>query len=249
MRLTVISSGSAGNCYVLQGSGSALVLECGAKPETAFVRTGLVPSQVAACLVSHEHGDHAAYAGRWASFGIPVAATAGTLEALSLDGRPGSRVLGRMSVTRIGDWTIRAFDVVHDAADPAGFVIEHPDCGRILFVTDSRKVPYTFRSLKLDHIMVEANYSDDIVDGRVEEGSLDIARAARVRQTHMSLRTACEVVRANVTASLKTVILIHLSQWNSDPEYFVRKAAEVAPFAKVYVAAAGLTVELKKCEI
>ena len=37
MRLTVISSGSAGNCYVLQGSGSALVLECGAKPETALL--------------------------------------------------------------------------------------------------------------------------------------------------------------------------------------------------------------------
>ena len=97
--------------------------------------------------------------------------------------------------------------------------------------------------------MVEANYSDDIVDGRVEEGSLDIARAARVRQTHMSLRTACEVVRANVTAELKTVILVHLSQWNSDPAYFAERAAEEAPFAKVYVAAAGLTVELKKCEI
>lgn len=249
MKLTVISSGSAGNCYVLQGNGSALVIECGVKPETAIRQTGLVPSQVAACLVSHEHGDHAAYAGRWAAYGIPVAATAGTLAAVGLDKRSGCRALARMSVTRIGEWTVRAFDVIHDAAEPAGFIIEHPDCGRILFVTDTRYVPYTFRGLALDHIMVEANYSDDILDEKVEDGSLDIARAARVRKTHMSLRSACELVKANETANLKTVVLVHLSAGNGDPEYFAKNAAETAPFAKIYVAAAGLAIELNKSEI
>ena len=97
--------------------------------------------------------------------------------------------------------------------------------------------------------MVEANYSDDILDEKVEDGSLDIARAARVRKTHMSLQSACELVKANQTANLKTVVLVHLSSGNGDPKYFAKKAAETAPFAKIYVAAAGLAIELNKSEI
>lgn len=251
MTLHVIASGSAGNCYVLLGTGSALVIECGVRPEDVFRRVPeLNPSRIAACLVSHEHGDHGAFAGRWADLGVPIVGSPGTLRALALERKPEARPVGRMTRTSLeSGWKVYAFDVVHDAVEPYGFIIEHDECGRILFVTDTRYVPYSFLGLRLDHIMVEANYSDKILDERVEDGSLSIARAARVKTTHMSLQSACELVKANLTANLKTVVLLHLSGGNSDQDYFEQKTAETAPYAECHVAVQGLTVTMNKNEI
>ena len=250
MRLTVISSGSAGNCYVLEARDSALILECGVAPERVFKSTTLMPSRVAGCLVSHEHGDHAGFARRFASLGMTVYASMGTLSSLGMT-KDGTRCrsLRAMMPVRIGEWTVSPFDLIHDAAEPLGFIIEHRECGKILFVTDTRYVPLSFRLQGLDHIMVEANYSDDILDDNVLEEKVTMDRAVRVRRTHMSLRSACELVMANETPALKTVILLHLSSGNADPDRFAREAAKSALLAQVYVAMAGLSVELKKNEI
>ena len=250
MKLTVIGSGSSGNCYVLEGRHSALIIECGVVPERVFKSTSVLPSRVAGCLVSHEHGDHAGYAARFAALGMTVYASLGTLSVLGMT-KDGSRCrsLTPMRPAAVGEWKVSPFEVVHDAVEPLGFIIEHPECGKILFVTDTRFVPLSFRLQRLDHIMVEANYSDDILDDNVLEEKVTMDRAVRVRRTHMSLRSACELVRANETPALKTVILMHLSSGNADPERFAREAAKSALLAQVYVAVAGLSVELKKNEI
>lgn len=65
----------------------------------------------------------------------------------------------------------------------------------------------------------------------------------------MSLRQACELIQADQTAELKTVVLIHLSSQNANAREFARSAAETALFAKIAVAKAGLTIDLKKNEI
>lgn len=247
MRLTVINSGSAGNCYVFEGRRSALIVECGEAPEKVFRSTDVVPSMVAGCLVSHEHGDHARFARKYSALGMTVYASMGTLSALGMT-KDGSRCrsLRAMMPARIGEWTVSPFEVVHDAAEPLGFIIEHPECGKVLFVTDTRYVPLSFRNQKLNHIMVEANYSDDILDENVLEDRMTLDRATRVRHTHMSLRSACELVKANETAALNTVILLHLSAGNSDAARFAREAAKSALLAKVYVATAGLSIEINK---
>lgn len=247
MKLTVIGSGSAGNCYVFEGRRSALILECGIAPEKVFRSTEVKPSQVAGCLITHEHGDHAKYARKFSALGMTLYASMGTLSALRMT-HDGTRCMSlhAMKPRRIGEWSITPFGLIHDAQEPLGFIIEHPECGRILFVTDTRFVPFSFRTQKLDHIMVEANYSDDILDDNILGDRLTLDRATRVRHTHMSLRSACELVKANETARLKTVILLHLSEGNSDAERFAREAAKSALLAKVYVATTGLSIELNK---
>lgn len=250
MKLTVIGSGSAGNCYVLEARDSALILECGLPPERVFKTSSVMPSKVAGCIISHEHGDHAGFARRFAALGMTVYASMGTLSALGMTKDSARcRSLRSMMPSRIGEWMVIPFDLIHDAVEPTGFIIKHPECGKILFVTDTRYVPLSFRLQRLDHIMVEANYSDDILDDNVLENKMTMDRAVRVRQTHMSLRSACELVKANETPALKTVILLHLSSGNADPERFAREASKTALLAQVYVAAAGLSIELNKNEI
>ena len=74
-------------------------------------------------------------------------------------------------------------------------------------------------------------------------------RADRTRRTHLSIRGACDLIRADQTADLVTVVLLHLSGQNADPKEFVRKASETALFARVYAAKAGLSIDLPKTEI
>ena len=249
MKLTVLGSGSAGNGYLLEGNRTALVIECGIPPERMFRRAKVKPSKIAGCLVSHEHGDHAGFAKRYAALGMDIYGSAGTLEALGMT-QEGSRArtLRSMETRRIGDWTVYPFEVRHDAREPLGFIVEHPECGRILFVTDTRFVPFNFRKFRLDHIMVEANYSDTILDDNVLDRKVAADQANRVRLTHMSLRSACELVQVNDNPNLKTVVMIHLSGGNADASAFVREMAKSAVLAKVYVAAAGLSIELNKNE-
>ncbi len=247
MRLTVLASGSSGNGYLLEARHSALLMECGVKPEAMMRRISMPVSRIAGALITHEHGDHAGYAQRYAALGIPVFASEGTLKAVRLSGT--TRPLRAMEVAYVDEWKVMPFDVRHDAAEPLGFIIEHDECGRILFVTDTQLVPYDFRMLHLDHIMVEANYDDALLDDNVANGRIDASRAARTRGKHMSIRSACDLIRADQTAELKTVVLIHLSMHNADARAFARMASETALFARVHVAKAGLTVELNKNEI
>ena len=250
MRLTILASGSAGNGYLFEARHSALLVECGVRPEVMMRRTAVPFSRIAGALVTHEHKDHAGFADRYAALGLRIYASEGTLKAISgIVHEYQASVLRPLEVRYIDEWKVMPFDTRHDAAEPLGFVIEHPEAGRILFLTDSTICPYDFRALGLDHILAEANYDDRILDGNVAAGRVEAARAARTRGTHMSLRDACELIRADQTAELKTVILIHLSADNADPAEFARRAAETALFARIEVAAAGLTVELNKNEI
>ena len=250
MRLTVLASGSAGNGYLLEARHSALLIECGVRPEELMRRTAVAPSRIAGALVTHEHSDHAGFADRYANLGIPLYASRGTLQRMPRL-QPGATVrrVHAMQSFRVGEFNVNAFDTRHDAAEPLGFVIEHPEAGRILFLTDTAFCPYDFRGLHLDHMLIEANYDDRLLDGNVANGLIDEARAARTRRDHMSLRTACELIRADQTAELKNVVLLHLSRNNGDPDEFARQAAESALFARISVAKAGLSIDLMKHEI
>lgn len=248
MRLTVLGSGSSGNGYLLEGRDSALLLECGVRPDELMRRTDIPLSKIDAALVTHEHGDHAGYMDMYANLGLPIYASRGTFEGgPQLGSYATRRTLERMQSARIGrEWVVRSFDTRHDANEPLGFIIESGAGGRLLFLTDTACCPYNFRALNLQHILVEANYSDRLLDANVENGNVTPERASRTRRTHMSIDGACDLLRVDQTADLETVMLIHLSRQNADPKEFTRKASETALFARIYAAAAGLTVDLTK---
>ena len=108
MKLTVLASGSAGNGYLFEARHSALLVECGVKPEIMMRRSSVPVSKIAGALVSHEHGDHARYMDRYAALGIPVYASKGTLHAIG-PVRGTTRVIHPMRTFYVGDFAISAF--------------------------------------------------------------------------------------------------------------------------------------------
>ncbi|WP_347472793.1 MBL fold metallo-hydrolase [Clostridium kluyveri] len=79
MKFTVLGSGSAGNCYLLQNRDETLILECGLPYKTIIKGLNFNLIDVAGCLVTHEHKDHSKAIKELISNGIDVYSSSGTL--------------------------------------------------------------------------------------------------------------------------------------------------------------------------
>ena len=75
------------------------------------------------------------------------------------------------------------------------------------------------------------------------------AQVARVRTSHLSIDVACDMVKANETAELSTVVLLHSSNAKQSCRSFAAQMRKTAHFARVFVADKGLIVKLNKSEI
>lgn len=225
MTVQVIASGSGGNAYALHSEGEAsLLLEAGVKYRELQVALNHQVTQLAGCVLSHEHLDHAASAERLTRAGVRVHATPGTLAALNLTGH---RVvpLSLLEQHRVGSWRVTPFKAVHDAAEPAGFLIEDAQGDRLLFITDSAWCAYTFPGINL--VLIECNYDVEMLNGAVMKGKLLPQVAARTIRNHMSLANCIKTLQANDLSHCRQIVLLHLSNGNSHEVRF-KQAVEAA---------------------
>ena len=72
MKIRCIGSSSSGNCYVIESLGHYLIVELGCNFKDVLKELDYDLSSVAGCLVSHVHGDHAAYVTKALEYQIPV---------------------------------------------------------------------------------------------------------------------------------------------------------------------------------
>jgi phosphoribosyl 1,2-cyclic phosphodiesterase len=242
MQLTVLGSGSSGNCYLLtSNTGEKLIIEAGVRFLDIKVLLGFSLTSIVGCIVTHEHGDHAKYAADYAKAGINIYASKGTLDAIGVRGHR-AHPMELMKWKTIGHFDVAAFDVEHDAAEPVGFLIEHKEMGKTLFVTDTHYIKYTMRHL--DHVLIETNFANWILDENVERGSIYPRLAERIKSSHLSLETVGDFIVANALDPRNTVLL-HLSDSNSDAAEFKQEIGYLVK-GDVHIAEPGLTVNLDK---
>jgi phosphoribosyl 1,2-cyclic phosphodiesterase len=216
--ITVLASSSAGNAYLLDGR-SPLLLDCGLSIRELKRATGYRLSSLAGCLCTHEHGDHSKAAADLMRAGVDCYMSQGTADALGLSGHR-LRVVKPLQQVQIGAWTVLPFDTVHDAAEPLGFLIAG-DGEKVLYLTDTAYCPYCFRGLT--RIMIECNYSKEILDRNIEAGRLHPGMRRRLLRSHMSLDRVLDFLAANDLTAVREIILVHLSDGNSDAGEFKRQ--------------------------
>lgn len=181
--------------------------------------------------------DHAKYLKEYVASGIPIITSNGTIEKL------GFSFSGYRSGYwyQFGSFNITPFSAEHDCAEPFGFLIRHDDIGTMLFATDTQYIRYDFSNLRINHLMIECNYSEEII----KESSINDVLKNRIRKSHMELETCKEFILKNISPALDNVVLLHLSDGNSDERLFQREVSEiVGKGTKVFVADNGLTVDL-----
>lgn len=214
-----LASSSKGNAYLLESRGRQLLVECGITIKDLLNKSTFSLSGLSGCLVSHEHGDHARCVKDLAKRAVNIYASRGTLEAVGLlDHHRANKLSPNVLSTLKDGWTVIPFNAVHDSADPLSFIIRD-DNSTLLFVTDSAYCKYVM-PWPVDIIMIEANFSDNILQKNVDLGFVDKDLASRIRRNHMSIERVVELLAANDLSRLKKIHLLHLSDWNSDETLF-----------------------------
>ena len=243
MTLTILGSSSAANGYVLDNGREALALECGCPLHYLKRTLGFDLRRVCGVLLTHEHADHARHALKYIEAALPLYASQGTLMALpdEVCTSPYSHPVRSPRPFRVGRFHVLPFDVRHDAAEPLGFLVSHPEMGSLLFATDTRLLPYTFPGVRT--WLLECNYDAALLAENVRRGEVSEAQRVRVVESHMSLDTCRETLQANDLTAARRIILIHLSDRNSNAAAF-RKTIARATGRKVITADRGQTIEL-----
>lgn len=235
MQLIVLGSSSAGNGYLLRANdGKTLLIECGVPAKRIKEALNFDLSNVS-CIVSHCHGDHAGYIKQVLDCGIPVYASQQTFEAKGvINHHRALPISDKEGTVTIRDFEVKPFSVNHDV-HCYGFLIRHPECGLVLFLTDTYYCDYTFPGL--NNIIVECNHDTEIIDTNGTPGFL----RDRIIQSHMNLSTCKELLQANDLSKVNNIVLIHLSDSNSNASQFKREIRDLTG-KTVYIAEKGLKI-------
>ena len=221
MRLITCGTGSTGNTYLLTNGQETLVIDAGIPFLEVKKALNFNIRSIKGVLVSHSHGDHHKAVPEYEAAGIPVY-------------RPYMAESLRQAY-RIGNFTVNSFPVVHNVPC-VGYLITHPEIGKLLYATDTEYIRYRFKGLRT--VLIEANWSEKYVNK-------DEPKYFHVLTGHMSIETCVEFIKANASEELRHIILCHLSAGNSYPQEFKEAIREVVDAdVTVDVAEKGQTISL-----
>lgn len=241
MELKVLGSSSAGNCYILDNGKEALILEAGIAFPKVKKALGFNLRKVAGCLITHQHNDHAKYIRNMGDSGITTLALPEVWTAKQVAGsraiaiRPGKGY-------KLGRFKVLPFPAFHDVPC-VGYHIMHPECGRLMFLTDSCDCLQIFPNLS--HLLIECNYSNYKLLEAVNKGYTLKSQIERLPNSHMELDTCKRVISEHDLSLVQNIVLLHLSAQNSDREHFISEIERLTGKV-VYAANPGLTLDISK---
>ena len=222
MRFKALASSSAGNAYVVSDEETHVLLECGISQSKLQKLSGFSLSEFQACLVSHEHKDHAKSVAELISRGMAVYMSQGTAEALETDA---VQLIESMEQFNVGSLDIVPFATFHDAKEPLGFLIKSRVDGDVLaFATDTVNLRYKFPGLNI--LAIEANYDKHILE-RCEKMPEKVRY--RITNSHMEIDTLCDYLRSLDLSQCREIHLLHLSDATSHEGHFINKVARAVP--------------------
>jgi phosphoribosyl 1,2-cyclic phosphodiesterase len=223
MRFASLGSGSQGNSLVVEAGRTRLLLDCGfglAAAVNRLGRLGLVPEDLSAIVVTHEHDDHIGGVARLARrHSIPVWLTPGTLagfEALFADVAE-VRMVHNYEAFTVGDLHVQPFPVPHDAREPAQYVFGD-GARRLGVLTD---VGCSTRHIEdvlsgCDALVLECNHDVEML--RMSSYPQKLRERIAGRFGHLDNGAAAELLSRLENGKLKHLVAAHLSQENNRPE-------------------------------
>lgn len=216
MKFESLASSSHGNAYIVSDSDTRILIECGVSHKQLQKLAGFSLSDIKACLVSHEHKDHAKCVDELIKRGMEVYMSCGTAQALENES---AQLIENMEQFNVGSFDIVPFTTFHDAAEPLGFLIKSRIDGDVLaFATDTVNLRYKFPGLNI--LAIEANYDRRILD-RCERLPEKVRH--RITNSHMEIETLCDYLRSLDLSECREIHLLHLSDAMSDEGSFMRK--------------------------
>jgi phosphoribosyl 1,2-cyclic phosphodiesterase len=229
--LTVLGSGSAGNCAVVETDACRLLVDGGLSAKQIGLRlaaAGIQPIELDGILLTHEHCDHIGGLDVFCKkFATPIYCNPRTAEALrhSRDVREKCEKNFRFFETgnefSIKDITVQTFPVPHDAVDPVGFVLHH-GCASLGFCTDlGFATKLVFERLRAVHtLVIETNHDEKMLQEDTHR-PWPVKQRIMSRHGHLSNGSAAEALVQLLdggAGGLRRAVLGHLSRDCNRPE-------------------------------
>ena len=253
VKLTILGSGSSGNCAYIETAEVRILVDAGFSPlqiRKRLATIGRTPENLSAILITHEHSDHiAGLLGLADKFGIPVYCNRDTQDATvwslktkwlskkspTPDGPDSTKLLKtkinwQLFTTgagfEIGDVSIETFSIPHDAQDPVGFLLR-TGRGNIGFATDlGHTTKLVLDRIRAANVLVlESNHDVKMLQD-CPRRAWSLKQRILGRHGHLSNVAAAEAAAQIMSAGLRHLYLAHLSRECNKPELAEHVMAE-----------------------
>lgn len=222
MIIKSFASSSKGNCYLISDGETHLLIECGISIDKIRKFTKM---NFDACLITHEHKDHALSLTKILQNCKNVFATKGTFDVFQNDiaiFQNYVKIIEKNKLYNIKTFQMIPFETEHDAAEPVGFYLKSKKTNEtILFATDTYYVKNRFD--KINYLMIECNYAYDIVKKNIDNNLLPKPMAKRLLKSHFELENVKKFILEQDLKEIKEIYLLHLSNGNSDANRFKKE--------------------------
>lgn len=217
MKAISLNSGSNGNCFYFEAGQTKLIVEAGLnckQYELRLTRAGILPEQIDAILVSHEHCDHIMGAGViHRKYGTPVYMTHETAQVLpeKVGNISDLRTYEAGTSFHIGDLNVQTVSAQHDCAGGVHYMISD-GVHRAGVITDAGGPHNILHSMigTLDILFLESNYDPKLLN----ECDYPEKLKSRIRggYGHLSNLQAAQMIRYYASERLKHLVLCHISE-------------------------------------
>jgi len=229
MQVSVLASGSKGNCTFIEMEGSRLLVDAGISTrriKQELSNIGQPIEELDGVFITHEHSDHIkGLATLTKKYGIPVYSRPETFRAMSCyKDIPQECINPIMDRVRINRLTVKAFGIPHDAADPVGYSIT--GSVKCVVATDMGFVDSNLRrELESARIMIlEANHDVEMLKNG--EYPWPLKQRILSNRGHLSnVDTAWTLV--HLRQKPQKVLLAHLSASNNLPELAMKTVRQI----------------------
>jgi phosphoribosyl 1,2-cyclic phosphodiesterase len=238
LRVTILGSGSSGNCTLLETEHTRLLVDAGLGKKETLRRLAAVGREVDrldGIVISHEHSDHigslAQVLGQWRTT-VYLTETTHT-EVMRILPEGSHKRLDRVEHIRagqkfiVGDIEVSPISIPHDAVDPLGFTFRANGM-KVAIVTDLGYLPELVKVHLRDSdcLMLESNHDLDML--KVGPYPWHIKQRVMSRTGHLSNHTVSEFFAdaEGFDGHARYVVLAHLSENNNNPDVARISAAE-----------------------
>lgn len=235
LKFISFGSGSCGNCYYLSNGKEAILIDAGVgirRVKRHLKDFGIVSNTIKGILITHDHADHIKGAGYISNeLNIPVYTTQNVHNGISRNYHAFKKIDPKNIVAieqdkpfMIGDFSITAFYIPHDATENNGYCIQCE--GETFTIMTDVGAPTDNVKKYIDmsnHLVIEANYDVEML----KTGKYPQILKERIASGngHMSNTQTAQVLAEHLHPNLHNVWLCHLSEENNHPE-LARKTIE-----------------------
>lgn len=222
MKLSVLASGSSGNCFYVEEDNTALLIDAGISAKQVIERLGTMrknTDNISAIFITHEHSDHIKGADVLArQLNIPIFATKKTADNCFLCSNCSLiQHIKNNQTLKFGSMHINAFSKSHKCADPVSYSIISEKNKKLSIITDAG---YSCKNIiknvsDSDFLCMESNHDLKML----AEGPYPPFLKQWIKSDvgHLSNVQASLCVLEHAQSKLKHVILSHLSETNNTP--------------------------------